>query len=366
MKLRYLILVVIVGVMFSLGCVSASENMTSDASSVDDAPLAIGNNQDFNSEDIIGEDNSSENEGIDLIVKIDVKSAQQKNQFNRAGFKVPWTITAMVTGGIARNVIINDTLSSNMDYLSHNATMGEFDPVTGIWHIGDLTSYDNASLTILTVLKTDGRFKNTVSATTESQEVNILNNIISSSIKSGSSKVTSNVTETTDDKNEPQHNIHYASENADSNVRQVEEEKTVPESSDSESSDIATKSKTDMKTERFDSGSISSSASSAANDMSLGGSASSAANGVTMLDTITKTTDSVTRDISSTFESLGNSILDIFNPSSDSDDLDSNANSSSSPVKAISAHNYTTIPVLIFALFLIILLPMFAYKKIKS
>ena len=82
-----------------------------------------------------------------------------------------------------------------------------------------------------------------------------------------------------------------------------------------------------------------------------------------------KTAAPVTQGISDAIESIGNSIVDIFNPSasvSNDADSDSKDNSSNTSVKAISASNYTYIPILIFALFLIILLPLATYIKFKS
>lgn len=352
MKLRYLILVVTIGVMFSLGCVAASENITSDASSVDDAPSAIGNNIDMISEDLTDKNTelyaeNTSGSSAALSVDVSVKSSFVKNSFNRAGSEVPWTISVTANGGALHNIKANETFSSNLIYLSHNATVGEYNPITGIWSIGELKSYENASLVILTRLKTDGTFKLTSYVSADSNDA-YLSNFITTSIKSGSSKVTSNVTKTSDDKKGPQHNSHYASENTDSDIRQVEDEKPAVESSDDESSGIETKSKSDMKSQLISSDDLDSLPS----------------DDTSPLDTIAKTTDSVAREISSTFESIGNSILDIFNPSSGSDDSDSN--SSGSPIKAISAHNYAIIPVLIFAVFLIILLPMAVYNKIKS
>lgn len=341
-------------ILFSLGTVAAGENVTSDISAED--ILAVGNGYDSNgylddglseSQDILKADSSNDvsDNDSDLIVKIDVKNVYVGNKFNRAGYEIPWTITALVNGEIAHNTKVYNTFSDNMAYVSHDATAGKYDPDTGIWEIGDLSSSNNASLTILTKLKQDGRFVVTANATTDSTDINLSNNYKSLYTRSGTSQVKSNTTETSDDKSGANHDSHFASES--SGLMDVERsDETQADNSNTDSEIVATKSKADKNSESVSSSSPASSSSSndavAVNDL-----------------------DSVTNQISSTIESVSNSIIDIFTPGSSDDDSDSNA-SSSSVSKAISAQDYTKIPMLIFALFLIITLPVIAYDKIKS
>ena len=360
MKLRYFSLFMVILIMFSLGAVVASENVALESSSLDDS-LAVCDNHDSNelsnglseSQDLkFTASNDVSNDSVDLTVKINAKSVFVNNKFNRAGSKLPWTITAIVDGGIAQNTKVYTTFTNNMEYVSHNASIGVYDPISGIWDIGDLSSSDNASLTVLTKLKTDGKFVVTANATTDSNDIKLSNNYKSVYTKSGSSQVTSNTTETSDDKGGANHDTHQASEN--SGLVDVERgDKTSQDSSNTDSIIRETKSKEDKNSESHSAPSSSPASSS---------DSTSGSNIAFVEDTLS----TVTNQISNTFESVSNSIISIFNPdSSANDDSDSNA-SSSSVSKAIAAQDFTKIPLIIFALFLIITLPIVAYDKIKS
>lgn len=361
MKLRYFSLFMVILIMFSLGAVVASENVACEVESFDDT-LAVCDNYDSNelsnglseSQDNLKSTASNDvsNDSVDLTVKIDAKSVSVNNKFNRAGYKLPWTITARVDGGIAQNTKVYTTFTNNMEYVSHNTTIGVYDPITGIWDIGDLSGSDNASLTVLTKLKTDGKFVVTANATTDSNDIKLSNNYKSVYTKSGSSQVTSNTTETSDDKGGANHDTHQASEN--NGLVDVERgDKSSQDNSKTDSVIRETKSKEDKNSE----------SPSGSSPISSSSSDSGHSSNIAFVD---DTLSTVTNQISNTFESVSGSIMNIFNPdSSASDDSDSNA-SSSSVSKAIAAQDFTKIPLLIFALFLIITLPIVAYDKIKS
>ena len=152
---------------------------------------------------------SSDN--VDLFINMDVKTSLTNKQYNRAGSEVPWIITVSSLNGTSYNTQVRDVLSENLQFLSYNATMGTFDSENGIWTVGDLEASKNASLTLLTRLKRDGTYINKAYATTDSNDVNLLNNFLIISIRTGSSKITSNITETSDEREGIQHNVHYAS-----------------------------------------------------------------------------------------------------------------------------------------------------------
>lgn len=349
MKYKCFTLIAILVIIFSLGTVAASDNVTSDANlevsfdSIDGTSV---------SQDVLTSDSSQINESndeTDLSVRIDVNNTYKGNLFNRAGFEVPWTITVKVNGTTALNTRIYETLSDNMEYVSHNASAGEYDPISGIWSVGDLSSSDSASLTIVTKLKTDGRFKNSVNAVTDSNDIDLSNNVKSLTIKSGTSKSTSNVTETTDDKNDAQHDDHYGSQGGHSVEREIDDDDDIaaedPPAQQASSGSKMRAAEVSEPTQSSSSGSERSSSS------------------------VSKSTDSITDRISDTFESITGSIISLFDSSaSDSDKADSNSsNSSSNPqVKSIAKSDYTKIPMLIFGLFLIALIAYFGYNKIKS
>lgn len=349
MKFKCFTLIVILVIMFSLGAVSASENITSDADLAVSSDLI---DESLETQDILSSEDSSSNE-TDLSVKIDVTNIYKGNLFNRAGFEVPWTITVTVNNGTAVNTRVYETLSENMEYVSHNASTGEYDPISGIWYVGDLSSSDNASLKILTKLKTDGRFKNSVNVVTDSNDIDLSNNVKSLTIKSGTSKTTSNVTETSDDKNEAQHDDHFGSESTHSVAREVEDDDVAAEDSPADQANSGSKLRAAEVSEP--SQSSSSGANNAANEKSS--------------NSVAKTINSITEKVSDTFESITASVISIFDSSSDdSDKGDSNSSnpSSKAQAKSIAKSDYTKIPMLIFGLFLIALVAYFGYNKIKS
>ena len=358
MKYKYFTLIVILVIIFSIGTVAASDNVTSDADlavsldSIDETSV---------SQDILTSDSSTVNENndeTDLSVKIDVKNTFKGNLFNRAGFEVPWTITVNVNGTTALNTRVYENLSENMEYLSHNASAGEYDPVSGIWSVGDLGSSDSASLTIVTKLKTNGTFENSVKAVTDSNDIDLSNNVKSLTIKNGTSKHSSNVTKTSDDNNEAHHDTPYGSGSVHSVERELDNDDVAAEDPPAQQASSGSKMRASEVSESGQS-STPSSAPSSSPSSSNEGSPSSAS----------KTTDSITDKISDAFESITGSIISLFDSSaSNSDKADSNSSNSSSdpPVKSIAKSDYTKIPMLIFGLFLIALIAYFGYKKIKS
>lgn len=64
---------------------------------------------------------------------------------------VNWTVTAKNNGpNCATGVKVNDSLPAGLEFVSYTATKGTYDPCTGIWCIGDLDSWCDAVLNIVT------------------------------------------------------------------------------------------------------------------------------------------------------------------------------------------------------------------------
>lgn len=197
MKLKYITLTAILIILLSLGTAAASENITDTVSADMD-----------NSYSAVNENTYSD---VDLSVNVNVTPSYVNEKYNTVGSEVPWTITVTANGGTAHNTKILQVLSNNLQYISHDTTMGKYDPETRIWTIGDLSPSETASMTIITKLKSAGTYTNKVYATTDAKEKNLLNNFVITSMKTGSSKVTSSVTETSSDREGSQHTVHQAS-----------------------------------------------------------------------------------------------------------------------------------------------------------
>ncbi len=192
-------------ILLSLGTATASENITDSVSSDD-----MGSSYSAVSEDTLNE-NTYTSQSADLAVNVNVTPSYVNEQYNSIGSEVPWTITVTSNGGTAKNIKVLSIMSNNLQYMFHTKTIGEYNPETRTWTIGELGPSETASLTIITKLKSAGTYINKVYATSDSKEKNMLNNFVITSMKTGSSKVTSSITETSDDRSGSQHTVHQAS-----------------------------------------------------------------------------------------------------------------------------------------------------------
>lgn len=189
-------------VLFSISVVAASENSTDEVSLIED-----------NSYDML-----STVKTVDLSLDISVKSSYEDNQYNKVGSNVPWTITVTAKGGTAQNVKVRSVLSPSLKYISHNLTKGSYDFSSGMWDIGNLYASDTSSLIILTKLTHMGKHTIKAYAITDSLDSNMKNNFKFNSIETGSSKITSNITETSDDLEGASHTDHYGSRMEDTMI----------------------------------------------------------------------------------------------------------------------------------------------------
>lgn len=312
MKFKHCLILVMILIilLFSLGNVAANENVTVEASSTDDVPVSLGSNDD-------AQERLSSSGSVDLSVKMDVTPSYVDGKYNPTGSEVPWTITVSANGGNAKNVKVREVLSTNLGYASHKESIGIYDPESGIWDVGDLKNHDEAKLTLWTKLKKDGTFLNKVYVTSDSFDKNMLNNFMFLSIKSGSSKVTSNITETTDDRSRPYHNIHQSSMAS----RFGDPERTDPSPDPKPDPDPDPNPDPDPD--------------------SNGGSLNKRA-----------------QSYMDMFSSIPSSLMGA--------NSSSKGNLLASHVRAISPYDYTKIPISIFVLFLIMLFAVISYGKIKS
>lgn len=189
-------------VLFSLTCVAAGDNMTDELSLQD-------SNIDKLDAVNVDADKLSARKSVDLSIKMDVNSSYVDGKYNPVGSEVPWTLTVKAKGGTALNTQVRELLSANLGYVNHSTTKGAYDPSTGIWKVGNLKG--SASLTIITKLNRAGTYINKFYAMTDSTDSNLANNFGFLSIKTDSPKSTSNITETTGDRQSADHNLHYAS-----------------------------------------------------------------------------------------------------------------------------------------------------------
>lgn len=385
MKFEYCFtLAVILVVLFSLSAVVASENVTDDASS-EDAFLAIDVNDDsvcvetdlndFKSQSVSNDNPFSTVEDVDLSVNVSGENVFHEDKYNRAGYELPWNVTAEVSNGTAKNVKVQVTLSDNMEYVSHDESIGTFNPATGIWDIGDLSSSSNATLSILTKLTSNGRFKVTANATTTSNDIDLSNNNDYLTLKSGTLKRASNSTQTSDDVGNDQPSENPGSDPGNPFI--VVDEPTEDNPGGNSNSGQSSQETDDSPNQNSNSGSGSNSNSgSGANDggssdSSSESSSGSSSNGNGKSNQYTKSEDlgiiaESTRSISDAISGTVDSLSSIFNPNSNDNKSNSKDNVSDDVAKAVSAQDYSKFPILIFALVLILVVAIVGYGKLKS
>ncbi|UPZ14215.1 PKD domain-containing protein [Flavobacterium humidisoli] len=69
----------------------------------------------------------------------------------------------------ANGVTVTDLLPSGYTYVSYNATTGNYDPVTGLWTVGNIPISDSYTLQITAVVNATGNYTNTAEITASSQ-----------------------------------------------------------------------------------------------------------------------------------------------------------------------------------------------------
>ena len=375
MKSKYFIVIVALMVLFSLTCVSGSENITEDAQGLDN-PLAdeisypdedlnddLGENQDMANN--LSSDND-ENDAIDVSVKIGYENVKKGNKINCAGFEIPFTITVKVNNGTAREVKVYQKMSNKMEYVSSNASMGVFDSASGIWDLGDLTSTDNATLKMIARIKSNGTHQFIANATTASHDIDLSNNFERVPFKSesvGDDK--GNDTQTSYEKNKVTHEQHHQSNNPKQdeirqrNTQTRNSETTIEEKKNRETSSYSN------HASNGDAKSNSNENNYSPPDGDAGEDSDSTSNGGSVSYTYNNA-GSVSKSTIPAVEYL----ISMIKPNNNSNDTN-NTNSISGTLppevaEAIRASDYTTIPIMIFSAFLIILLAIVGYDKIKS
>ncbi len=370
MKLRYCFaLIVIAAILFSLGSVAASENATINASATQDDFTIDSNsvNENLNeiskNPEILGNDSSSSNDTIKNNLTVYVIIRSEDNNIN----KTYWTLTPKLSGGIAYNTKVQLIFSDNQEYVSHNISMGTYDPLNKIWNIGNLTSLDKPSLTLLTELKNLEQSTTSFNVLTDSEDVDVFLNFTFKPTGTNTS-----YDENSDNRNGVQHNEHQESAAQGSYSvtiiieNQTSSNPTEGEGKTDENPDTnKNPNPNESDTEKNSNPPTDNKANENSNkDQKQGGDSNS------IIKTILtdKNLESFTKSLSSAYDSLSNSVVSIFNPTSlFSNDANSNSsNSTNNPIKAILAYNYTRIPILIFAAFLIIFLCIISIDKIKS
>lgn len=135
---------------------SSTDDDEDTSESSDEEILASGPSTDSDSSTFLVLDNDADKENVHI------------------GDLVTWTISVINLGpNTAKNVKVNDQLPEGLKYVSHTTTKGTFDPITGIWNIGELLVKDGeVFLKIITKALTPGEKINKANLTTDSDNLN--------------------------------------------------------------------------------------------------------------------------------------------------------------------------------------------------
>ena len=156
----------------SLSCVSADDTADVDAvleASQDDAPALEIQEDAVAEKDTANDSKANSSSKAFLIIDND---ADKENVY--ISDLVIWSIGVLNAGpDTAENVNVYDQLPDGMEYVSHIATKGDFDPVTGIWNIGSLSIHDGIEyLDIVTKALTAGEKVNKANVTSDTYNLN--------------------------------------------------------------------------------------------------------------------------------------------------------------------------------------------------
>ena len=123
------------------------------------------------SDEVISSKNSSENLSSSYLV-LD-NDADNEDIF--VGEEVTWIITASNLGqDTAKNTKVFNKLPQGLKYIKHSTTKGTFNPKTGIWNIGNLSTDEGiVELWITTLALTNGKMINKAYIVTDSENSNI-------------------------------------------------------------------------------------------------------------------------------------------------------------------------------------------------
>ena len=377
MKIKYFFaLILVLTLMFSLGTIAAGEDIDCNASSLEDTYLSSGSAEipisDNDCEDILssGDEDivmNSSSDDADLHVDMELGETQKTTYgINNITFDVPLIVTAKALEGNVKNAKVYISIPGEFKYVSFNKTAGEYDPESGIWSIGDLDEGSDAVLTIFTKISTQGTFNITVNSTADSHDVNLTNNDLIFTVNVAS-KVTSGTTRTSRNAQGPKTNPHQGS-STDGFIDRQKDDDPQPAGGGEDLNNNQKDNGNATATGRSSHGKTETGKNGNSGSEPDDGAASNSKSGDKVSPSTSKEKNALKtvspNIIDSVTKSIGDTINDILNPDSDKDSDDSSNPFKSSGVT--NAYDYTRIPLLIFALFLILLLGIVATNKIKS
>ena len=334
MKLKYcIILSAVLTALLLLPAVAAGENATVDA-------------DDLNSDILAGGLSSGEAESKNITITNSIVTNESHQTYY---------ISVELNCGTACNTKLHQNFSGNVEYVGHNISVGTYDFDSGIWDIGNLTSSKPAYLIVATKVKPYETYSYNSKLTTDTPDVTVEQKF-QITVPPWAVYFTSD----SNDVNGPNHDEHHQSNPGHSEVWIVgplDENKTSPSPGDRKSDANSTAGK--------DGGSKNGENSKSEGNSKAEGSSKSNA-GSASKSILNRNNDGLAGGV---FKSLSDAISRVKNPLADSiQDILSPVSSifNGKHVMGIIAYNYTTVPMMIFSIFLMMLIAIAGYDKIKS
>lgn len=130
------------------------------------------------------ESNNHDNESVDTVKIADLSVIKLINNSNpHYNDLIKWTIIVSNNGpNMATGVIVNDLLPKSVEYISSYLSKGFYNPVNGIWDVGNLNVGEELQLNIVSKIVKTGDITNVVNVKGNEKDSNLTNNHFEKSV----------------------------------------------------------------------------------------------------------------------------------------------------------------------------------------
>lgn len=130
------------------------------------------------------ESNNHDNESVNAVKIADLSVIKLINNSNpNYNDLIKWTIIVSNNGpNMATGVIVNDLLPKSVEYISFYLSKGFYNPVNGIWDVGNLNAGEKLQLNIVSKIVKTGDITNVVNVKGNEKDSNLTNNHFEKSV----------------------------------------------------------------------------------------------------------------------------------------------------------------------------------------
>lgn len=130
------------------------------------------------------ESNNHDNESVNAVKIADLSVIKLINNSNpNYNDLIKWTIIVSNNGpNMATGVIVNDLLPKSVEYISSYLSKGFYNPVNGIWDVGNLNVGEELQLNIVSKIVKTGDITNVVNVKGNEKDSNLTNNHFEKSV----------------------------------------------------------------------------------------------------------------------------------------------------------------------------------------